>query len=249
MPITEPAPADAPLSQGDILQGIRLFATKESWSPFGGQASEKKPNLCLVLSRPCVAQHKEHITVAAIEKYWGTVPADVKTFDDVLAFLTETRDAHESPDVFYLGQIPTQSGRFCARLDSIHSVQIPRVSEQRTAFLQQRRIARLHAEFARDLHVRILRAFASLGFDDISWFSTEDLNWLVHKGRGELAAAQAELQQRQSAKAQKEFQSQTYPDQQIAEAQRTITAISEKLDPYAKELARRTQSPSSPNLT
>src|SRR5436309_2337193 len=66
MPIIEPARTGTPLTQGDLLSGIALFATKGSWDEKGGQASVVKSELCLVLSRPCVAAHKKHVVVAAI---------------------------------------------------------------------------------------------------------------------------------------------------------------------------------------
>lgn len=205
MPIIEPAPDGAPLSPGDVLQLVRLFATQESWMDAGGEASALRENLCLVLSRPCVAAHKPHVIVAAIQQYKGGVPDDVKSFDDLLGFLKDTRDASDMPDVFYLGQIPGKEGQFCARLDSLHTIQIPAIPARLEGFLRDRRAARLQIDFVRDLHLRIFRAFASLGFDDVSWFSTQDLELLVNKGREELLVAETEHQQKITAKGKQEF--------------------------------------------
>src|SRR3954467_6207950 len=69
MPIIEPARSGAPLTQGDLLSGVALFATKGSWDEKGGQAAVVKSELCLVLSRPCVAAHKKHVVVAAVVKF------------------------------------------------------------------------------------------------------------------------------------------------------------------------------------
>jgi hypothetical protein len=66
MPIIEPARPGAPLTQGDILSGVALFATKGSWEERGGQAAVTTSDLCLVLSRPCVAAHKRHVVVAGV---------------------------------------------------------------------------------------------------------------------------------------------------------------------------------------
>jgi hypothetical protein len=47
------------------------------------------------------------------------------------------------------------------------TVQVPKEgTSERQAFLASARIALLSKEFAHDLHLRIFRAFASLGFDD-----------------------------------------------------------------------------------
>ena len=241
MPITEPAQHAATLSQGDILEGIRLFVTKES--PDGGEAVLSKASMALVLSRPCVAAHKGSVTVAAIEKYAGNVPADVKTFDEVLGFLQDTRDAPDSPDVFYIGQISNREGRFCARLDSIHCVQIPKDGALRQAFLAKHRVARLHPDFARDLHLRHFRAFSSLGFDDISWFSTEDLIWLVAAGRAELAGAESELREKQAAKERKGFEQKPFPEKEITQAEGNVAGLKEKLAPFEAELIARPKPP------
>lgn len=78
MPIID-APTDAQrLEQGDVLEGVRLFATESSWDSDGGRHSRSPHKLCLVLSRPCVAQHKKHVVVAAVEKYPDRVPKDAK---------------------------------------------------------------------------------------------------------------------------------------------------------------------------
>ena len=157
MPIIEPARPGAPLTQGDLLSGVTLYATKESWEEKGGQASVVKSELCLVLSRPCVASHKKHVIVASVAKFPDSVPKNIDSFDKVLDFLTGARNGDSSPDVFYLGQLPGRIGRFCARLDSFHTIEIPEGDEQRTQFLAARRTLTLHPDFARDLHMRILR--------------------------------------------------------------------------------------------
>jgi hypothetical protein len=57
-------------------------------------------DLCLVLSRPCVAAHKRHVVVAGIAKYPDSVPKAIDSFDKVLDFLTGVRDGGSSTDVF-----------------------------------------------------------------------------------------------------------------------------------------------------
>jgi hypothetical protein len=72
-----------------------------------------------------VAAHKKHVIVAAVAKFPDNVPRNIDTFHNVLDFLTGIRDGGSSPDVFYLGQLPGRTGRYCARLDSFHTIEIP----------------------------------------------------------------------------------------------------------------------------
>src|SRR5262245_34629966 len=85
-------------------------------------------------------------------------------------------------------------GSFCGRLDSLHTIQVPKSgTAERQAFLASARIASLNREFTRDLHLRIFRAFASLGFDDHCWFSSGDLRALVAVADRDEAKHQADL--------------------------------------------------------
>jgi len=137
--------------------------------------------------------HKPNAVVAAVEKMPDNVPREVETFADILDFLADLRDGTDAPDVFYLGQVPGFEGRFGARLDSVHTIQIPPLAEQR-AFTDQKRIGRLHSDFVRDLHTRIFRAFTTLGFDDHRWMSTADLKWVVARGKQEMLDAESAVQ-------------------------------------------------------
>ncbi len=118
MPIIEPADVQLPLSQGDILKDVCLFVTKDTWEEPGGESHKTAHKLCLMISRPCVIGHKPYVVVAAIERMGDNVPRDVESFEDILNFLTDLRDGPNSPDVFYVGQVPGYEGRFGARLDS-----------------------------------------------------------------------------------------------------------------------------------
>src|SRR4051812_27561487 len=225
MAIIEPARPGAPLTQGDLLSGITLYATKGSWDEKGGQASVVKSELCLVLSRPCVAAHKKHVVVAAVAKFPDNVPKTIDSFDKVLDFLTGARDGGSSPDVFYLGQLPGRSGRFCARLDSFHTIEVPEEGEQRTQFLAARRALALHPDFARDLHMRVFGAFASLGFDDHSWPSTEDLKWLVNQGQTDIAAATLVVRQLETQKASRGAEGTQFKESDLTTAQEKLEKL------------------------
>jgi hypothetical protein len=244
MPIIEPVRPGAPLTQGDLLSGIALFATKGSWEDKGGQSSVVKSELCLVLSRPCVAAHKKHVVVAAVAKFPDSVPKSIDSFDKVLDFLTGARDGGSSPDVFYLGQLPGRSGRFCARLDSFHTIEIPEGEEQRSQFLAARRTHTLHPDFARDLHMRVFGAFASLGFGDHSWPSTEDLQWLVNQGQADIAAATALVRQLEAQKTSRDAEGTQFRENDLTTAQEKLAKLKERLAPYEHELNNRQPSPS-----
>src|SRR6266568_581420 len=112
MPIIDLVHPDAPLGQGNILTGISLFVTKESWLEKGGDPAKAPSKMCLVLSRPCVLAHKRNIVVAGIDKFPDAVPKHLESLEDVVDFLTTARDGMQSPDVFYLGQLPGLTGRW-----------------------------------------------------------------------------------------------------------------------------------------
>lgn len=242
MPIIESVNSDVPLSQGDILVDIVLYSTAEPWVDKGREV--RAPfKMCLVLSRPCVLAHKGYLIVAGIDRYQDQKPKGTDTFDKYLNFLTTMRDGEGSPDRFYLGHLPRCSGRFCACLDSIHTIQIPKIEDSvvMRSFLSAKRIGILHQDFVRDLHARIFRVFASLGFDDHRWFSTDDLEVLVARGENDLLACKKVLQDKvledKSQKAQ--GGGSVVPAKVIAEAEEAVRSMEDKLRPYQCELERR----------
>jgi hypothetical protein len=180
------------------------------------------------------------------------VPRDVITFEDILGFLTDLRDGPDSPDVFYLGQVPGYEGRFGARLDSLHTIQIPQESEQR-AFTDQKRVGRLHIDFIRDLHTRLFRAFATLGFDDHRWMSTQDLNWMVSRGRQEILDARSALESVRTALHAAEAQGIRHQSERqkleatIANAQTKLDDLVAQVTPYEAELESRQPQPPNQN--
>jgi hypothetical protein len=248
MPIVEPPVPDLPLSQGDVLRGVTLSITRESWAAAGGEPKKTSHPLCLIISRPCVVGHKPNAVVAAVQKMTDNVPGDVVTFDDICDFLTELRDGADSPDVFYLGQVPGFDGRFGARLDSLHTIQIPGAAEQR-AFTDQKRVGRLHGDFCRDLHTRIFRAFATLGFDDHSWMSDHDLSWAVARGRHELLEAQSTVERARASLLAAQAQGfrndgeKRQLEKAVTDAQGKLEELTSRLKPYIEEQAKRQQAP------
>jgi hypothetical protein len=145
MPIIEPVHDQrVPLSQGDILKGVSLFSTKKSWTDGGGEPDRTNRGLALVVSRPCAAAHDEWVLVAAVEKYKNKPPAEFESYDEAKQFFIEIRDGLTTPDQFYLGQIPGYEGSFCGRLDSLHTIQVPKSgTDERQAFLAAARLKSL----------------------------------------------------------------------------------------------------------
>ena len=174
MPIIEQPNSHDDLSQGDILEGVNLF---ESIVDSAGKTkqNELRSQYCLVLSRDCVCAHKDRIVVSEIAKLQANVGKEVQSFQDALDFLNDLRSNDGAPDCFYLGNLPNLPDRYVARLDSVHTVNLKRTRQ----IVQGKRIARLTQEFIKDLQLRFFRSFASFGFDDHSWFTTEDLEFLV----------------------------------------------------------------------
>jgi hypothetical protein len=237
MPIVELPKPGAPLTQGDILKGITLFSTKDSWA--GGVHVEAPFDMCLVVSRPCAIAHKQHVIVAGIANYPDGVPKEANDFERVLDFLTGRRDGIRSPDLFYLGHLPAETGRFCARMDSLHTIHIPSDQAVMDEFLKVNRVASLIADFARDLHLRIFSAFASLGFEDNSWFSTEDLEWLVNQGRSDISKAEHSVNDLLTQKSSLAAQGKQFAEKSLTSAEAKLDELRTKVAPFEAELKRR----------
>jgi hypothetical protein len=158
------------------------------------------------------------------------------SFDKVLKFLIAVRDGALTPDLFYLGQIPNEKGRFCARFDSIHTVEIPTGEIERSEFVQSHRVGRLQIDFARDLHLCFLRAFASLGFDDHRWLAAADLNWLVQQGRTDIARIEAELSEVQAELAKQRAVGKEASPKRCEQLSRRLADLRNKVQPFAEQL-------------
>lgn len=239
MAILELPKSGTPLSQGDILKGVTLFVTDGGWNDKGGDHLKAPFEMCLVVSRPCAIAHRKQIIVAGIDKYPDKVPKDMNTFDEVLDFLIGMRDGRRAPDSFYLGHLPSEKGRFRARLDSMHTIRIPSDQTAMDEFLKVKRVASLHMDFARDLHLRIFNAFASLGFEDHSWPSDEDLKWLVDVGNSDLAQAELTASQQRAKKSSQDAQGKQFEEKALANAETKLDELRKKVAPFETEMKRR----------
>ena len=188
----------------------------------------------MVISRPCGIAHKDDLLVAEIVKYDQSVPKGVESFEHALDFLRAQRDGIGSPDRFYLGEIPGKDGRFVARLDSLFTVSVKDKSK-----LLGFRIAGLNSDFQRDLHLRVFNAIASLGFDDVEWLPTSDLEFLKTIGEGELANLRNLEATEKSNKAKQDFGANKFDEKKLANLERDIAKLEASMAPYLSKLADR----------
>jgi hypothetical protein len=252
MPIIETADADSPLTQGDVLQGATLAATAKPYDR--GELIQTAHRYCLVISRPCVCAHKRYVVVAAVAKYDSALPADFeKTIDNAIDWLTSARDGRDAPDRFYLGQIEGQTGRFCALLDSLHTIELPEAQAERQDVVRRTRIGRLSRDFANDLHVRIFASYSRLGFDDHRWMSDVDLGWLIGIGQAEIAKVnaarldlKADYETKDSALTWRNPKEKEAIERQIANLEKDLARLQDRLRPYESEQTSRRAAPPSP---
>lgn len=244
MPILESVDNNEALSQGDVLRGVRLFFTGLPSTDAGTEnemLAREAPargcdQLALVVSRPCNAIRDRLVIVARVDIFQNEPPKTVNQFDKALYFLESLRDGTESKDCIYLGQLPSIDGRrYRAKLNELYTIELPKVGPDRDQFLSKHRIARLNSEFCRDLHVRLFRSFASLGFDDHKWLSDADLQWLIDVGNQEIGTLELESKSevsRAAAAGRDHGKTATTSMQQVKQLQ-------DKIEPYTVELKRR----------
>ncbi len=180
MPIIE-TPGDT-LSQGDIFENVEVSFTESA-----GQFLPAPSKLVMVVSRPCNLAHKKLVTVGLIKKVSETPPTDLKSFSDVKDYLDATRDGTDTPNRFYLGQLPNRDGRHFLNLDALFTV-------SKNYLVAEKKIGSLNREFLCDFQIRFFVAFTKQGFDDHSWMSTDDLDWLIVAGEAEIADKRRALQ-------------------------------------------------------
>jgi len=266
MPIIEIPQKNSPLRQGDILRNISLYLTGDDWSSIDRGSAEHLEEVvgCLVVSRPCVLANKNQVVVAAIHRLVTEPPKTARSgtpskpeesasagqtssFKEHCTWFDLLRDGVSSPDRFYLGRLPGfQYHRHSAHFDSLHTLRLPPVSEL-AAFLSDHRVARLASDFTRSLHTRLFRCFAELGFEDYSWYETEDLELIVNVGEMELKRAEAVVLEKKAVLQRTQLQGKAKEAQisgmakGIQDASKAVEEIQGKLRPYNAELNARRQ--------
>jgi hypothetical protein len=184
----------SPLQQGDVLEKVTLFYTGLDGSPVSIERD------VVVLSRPCNALRDKLVTVAPIVERPLPALRDATDLDELIRAFTRIRDGEGQKDLFYLGPKGSpRDKRYAAQLSTLYTLEVPVENTARAAYLQQHRQHALAPEFARDLHLRILGAYASLGFDDDGWWSDDDLALVVSRGEALRSQAEARVQTLESA--------------------------------------------------
>lgn len=198
MTLVETIARAEPLQQGDILSGLELY-----FSALGGSVSPVDGEIGLVLSRNCKAVRSGFIIVAVVAPYQtdnfrkissNTPEGKSPSLDVMRRRFDAIRDGQGQPDQFYLGTLPGQGNlRFAAKLDSVHTIQLPDVSPERESWLSERRIARLSNDHRRSLQTRFFDSIAHEGFDDFRWWCDQDLEMLTTVGNQQLIEIEAQI--------------------------------------------------------
>src|SRR5262249_53130234 len=117
--------------------------------------------------------------------------------------------------------------------------QLPDGQAIRSSFLKDRRIGRLSKDFVNDLHYRVFRTVAMLGFDDYGWLPDADLEWILQQGRADLKAAESKVHEKEDAVSNKAFDGIDIPAKEVEAAKRVAEEINQKLAPYETEKLKR----------
>ena len=192
MTILLPPVIDAPLEQGDVLAEIALYKTASD----GEAVAVGEPQWVMIVSRPCNAIRDETVVVVPIDRGPATEIRGATSPDEMRRAYLRIRDGEGALDRFYLGSLrPGEDARYFASLNEFYTIEVPSLASEREEFLRKHRRFRLDPAFARDLHLRIVRAFASLGFDDTAWWADEDLDLFIAQCDAWLAKASAAVRE------------------------------------------------------
>jgi len=247
----------APLGQGDILCAPALYRTAPDGAPVN-EGSGSGPEFILVISRNCKALRASHIVVSPIfPQRLSDLRSNTGSYKDAKALITAIRDGGrgQDRDRFYLGSLGQANHRCAAHLDELYTVEIPQSEAERREYIQQNRVHTLDRVFLYDLHARLFMSFARRGFDDVSWYSDQDLQLLLTLVQKDCEAANAALSAakvdlniiggdsgahaNERRKAEKQIESKT------AE----VAALRAELEPLRAESDRRKQRAESPART
>ena len=248
MPILEPiADPEGELSQGDLLEDVLLFATKEDGEP--GALTQYK--YALVVSRDCSVVHKNNVIVAGAQRKVADQSPSTQDFETVKEFLEGIRDGEGLPDVFYLGSLPGKNSRFIARLDMLFTIYVPKDRRELLAWITKHRVARLSIPFIRSIPVRLFNSIARVGYDDYGWCTTSDLEWLVRVGEADIAVVEKEMAELKATLERSLAMNGPEQEQQglqgkLTKARTERDKLLRKLAPYTEELRSRKEATSDP---
>lgn len=244
------APAeDSDLMQGDVLRDVPFLAVGIDGAP----EVDRKGQYVLVLSRPCKALRDDVVVVAPVVPFplelaeiakSGSSPAGgLERMRRLLSGLRDGIKVGDFSDALYLGAFEDgATRRFAAQLTTLCTARVPTESGERKSWVNARRVGRLHVEFLRDLHTRLLLTFTRLGFDDYEWYSDADLDVMITAGEAEILHLRTELVASEQAVQHRQAADKPLPKDQKdnVERKRGDVAKAEKsLKPYLDERDRR----------
>ncbi len=240
MPILLEAQAGTPLAQGDLLKGRMLYVAESGPDGQPEEFREKAPDYLLVISRDCKALREADIAILPIFEFKLDLE-DATGFETVRRIVTHDRDGDRMPDTFYLGPVEGRK-RFAAKVHLPFCIRVP-ILDERQAWVDKERVARLDPDFIHHLHTRMFGAVARKGFHDYEWFANEDLVLLVHQGQAEIAALEFEAATHRAeidgALAKGSEKRAEGLSKKLVSAQKKLEPLREKLAPYMAEVERR----------
>lgn len=183
MPIARPT-LPGPLRQGDILKDLIFYVTGEA-----GAIAEAEVPFCVMLSRDCNALRSPNVLVAEIQCYrpeaFTAILSGEMSLDQTRRTMDSLRDGDGTPDTCYLGPLLDGEQRYAVSLDRIHTVEVPE-GDARSAWIEKHRVFQLDADFIRHLQTRLFSSVAKQGFNDFTWWPTQDLEALVIVGEKDI---------------------------------------------------------------
>lgn len=193
MSLVEVCPPERALQQGDILKDLALYGTTIDAKPTD---LSRGTGMALVLSRNCKAVNSDCILVSLLEEKNVDVFSSLASMslEDTRRILASVRDGDGRPDRFYLGALPGRTrARAFACLDKLFTIAVPTGDKARSEWVAAHRVATLDADHRRDLHCRILSAFAREGYNDFTWWPSVDLQIMILAGRREIRAIEEKI--------------------------------------------------------
>lgn len=245
MPILEDVATDAEVGQGDLLANVSLFEISADGRP----AAIAKATHALIVSRDCAVENKPQVLVAAVfanPLQFAKEEDPKKRFEAFRRHLAVLRDGGQSPDRFYLGALPGSTERLVAHLDQLCPLVLPPEAAARREWMKTHRVARLTADFRGAIPVRMFWSFGRVGFDNVEWYPSMDLQGLVDAGLAHLHALELDhkkLSFEHNTAAGGHASTLQDLERQLKKKAGEIAAFTETLAPYETELARRKASP------
>jgi hypothetical protein len=200
------------------------------------------PGHVIVVSRNCNAVRDPEIIVAPVTKKVLPDLNKLTSFDEFVAYFSGHRDGVRAPDAFYLGEFDGDPhSRYFATFERLYTIEIP-VGPQRLEYLKSHRVYALDQAFAHDMHQRLFRAFASLGFDDHAWWSPADFEILMKRADADVAALTAEVNK---ANSELDVVRLSDPKQAVGKEKalenrrKALVDLKERVEPFEVERRRR----------